>query len=552
LKHLAVGLAVLLLCAPLAGHAATSAEAPCGTVIVPTALGMGPLPAPAATMDPALMTGSIYESEAINLLYRPLVWVNGEQQIDWTESMASAITPSADRTRFTVTLRPWHWSDGTTVTAADVLYDWQLIKSLGAAYYDYKTGGVPDLIRDITAPDDRTLVFDLTRPVNPYWFELAGLGQFFPLPRQAWGRYSVAQQQSLQSKASFYSVVDGPFRLASLTLGRNAVFVPNSRYDGHKPRIARFVMDFLQGTDPLEALEAGDLDMASIPFDLMPAMRRLHGVRTVTIGHAPVLATLIPNLAGASARPFLRDVRVRQAIARAIDQQRIVDSVYHGNAMLQYGFVPSSMSAFLAPALAHGASPLSHDPAAARRLLEAAGYHPGPDGIRVGHGQRLAFTVLVSAGAEERIMTLQLMQADLARVGIAVDIKEVEFNQLIARMLGPPAGWDAVFMEWTITSYPDPTQWFATGSSGNYTHYSDKRMDALLDNATGSADRAALDRLQMYVLEQQPMIFLPAGSYTELVRPGIGGVQRFLSANGNWTPEYLTLGGPLACGAPVG
>ncbi len=539
----------LLLLGPGATVPALADALPCGTVIVPAGVGMNTNPSAVPTLHPAIWSGSLYENEALELLYRPLVAVGGDNRIDWTESLASAITPNPDRTAFTVTLRPWHWSDGTRVTAADVLYDWRIIKALGPAYEQYRSGGVPDAIRGVRATAPDTLVFDTTRPVNPEWFELAGLSQFYALPRQTWSRYSIAEQQTLQSETSFYRVVDGPFRLADLALGRHAVFTPNERYDGHRASIARFVIDFLGGSNPLEALDGGQVDIASIPFDLQSASARLRGFDRVRIGHAPLLYSMIPNLAN-PALPFLDDVRVRDAIARAIDQKRIIAVVFHGNAVEQHGFVPSSMTDFLAPALRAGRSPLDYDPAAASTLLDAAGYRPGPDGVRHGHGHRLRFTVLVTAGAEERLLMLQLVQADLRRVGIAVDIKEVEFNQLVARMLGPPAGWDAVFMGWTILTYPDPTDWFASGSTGNYEHYSNPEMDRLLDAATGAPDRAALFKLEMFALEQQPMIFLPDGSYTELARPGIDGIRQFLSSNGNWTPQYLTLSGPMSCEAP--
>ena len=529
--------------------APAAAPRPCGTGIVPAGLGMSVSPGPIPTMHPALLDGSLYEDEATKLLYRPLVWVNGRGEVDPVQSLAAAIIPSADRTRFTVKLRPWHWSDGTMVTASDVLYDWHIIQALGPAYENYLSGGVPNLIRDVTAADPTTLTFSMTQPVNVDWFELAGLSDFYPLPRQAWGRYSIAEQQTLQSEASFYRVVDGPFRLASLSIGRNAVFVPNERYDGHRPSIARFVIDFLQGGNPLEALQGGQVDIASVPFELVDAAARLRGFDRVEIGHEPLLYSLIPNLANPSL-PFLDDARVRRAIARAIDQRQIIDTVFHGLSATQQGFVPTALTARLAPSLQDGPSPLAFDPDAARALLDQAGYHPGPDGVRTGRGGKLNFTVLVTAGAEDRLMMLQLVQADLRRVGIALDVKEVEFNQLIARMLGEHAGWDAVFMGWTILTYPDPTAWFATGSTGNYAHYSNPDMDRMLAVMTRAPDRKALDTLQGFALQQQPMIFLPDGSYSELARPGIGGIDRFLSANGNWTPEYLTLSGPMACEAP--
>ena len=518
----------------------------CGTVVMPGLVGIGDVPNAVATLHPALYTGGAAEVQMMNLLYRPLIWVGKGMTITWDDSLASAIEPNADDTVFTVTLKPYRWSDGRAVTAGDVVYDWTLIKELGAAYSQYGLGGVPDLIRDVRAVDAHHVAFETTRRVNPEWFELSAIGQFYALPRQAWGALSIAQQQTRQSEVPFYDVVDGPFRLAELALGRHAVFVPNERYGGHLASIRRLVIEFLQGTDPLEALEAGEIDMATLPFTLMGAADKLHGYQRLTIRASPQFGAMTPNLTNPN-DPFFADVRVRQAIARAIDQKRIIASAFHGQASYQAGVIPSAMPDLLSPALRNGGAPFGYDPQASRRLLDEAGWKPGPDGVRVKDGRRLAFSVLVTADAETRLLLLQIVQDDLARVGIAVTIREVEFNQLIARMVGPPSGWDATFLDYSVESYPDPFQYFATGASGNYEHYSDKTMDALLATASRVPGRDGLFAVEDYVVQQQPIFFLPDGDHTVLVRPGIEGVERMIDPNSYLSPEYLTLSGPMAC-----
>ncbi len=518
----------------------------CGTVIVPTGVGVADIPGAVATLHPALYTGSIHDFQLMNLLYRPLLWVGPGLRVDRDSSLASAIDVNADDTVFTVTLKPYTWSDGAKVTADDVLYDWSLIQQLGSAYSQSGNGGVPQLIRSIKALDDHHVEFTLTRAVNPEWFEKAGLYQFYALPRHAWSRYSVAQQQSLQSEANFYDVVDGPFRVTDFVLGRHAVFVPNPLYSGHHASIRRLVVNFLQGTDPLEALEAGQLDMASLPFELWRAAASLHDVQRVPTGAALAFGVITPNLKN-PIDPFFDDVRVRDAIERAIDQRHIVDAVFHGNAMPQVGLIPSSLPDLLPPDLRRGNSPLSYNPEAARALLDQAGWKVGSDGVRVKNGRRLAFTVLITAGAETRILLMQLVQSDLAKVGITLSIREVEFNQLIARMLGPVTEWEAVFLDYTIQSFPDPLQYFQPGATGNYEHYADPTMDQLLARANGSPGRDGLYAVESYIVMQQPLIFLPDGSFTILARPGIGGIDKFFSPTGNWSPEYLTLSGAMAC-----
>ena len=518
----------------------------CGTVIVPTGVGMSATPAPVSTMHPVLFTGSLYESELMDLMLRPLIWTGDGPSIDWPDSLASAVAVSGGGTVFTVTLKDIAWSDGTAVTAADVLYDWSLIEQLGRAFSQYGVGGVPNSIRSVTAPDALHVRFEMRSPVNPMQFELSGLSLFFALPRQAWARYDLGQQQTMQSQASFYSVVDGPFRLQSLALGRHAVFVPNTHYGLHRASIDRLVVEFLQGTNPLQALQAGQIDMASLPFPLWNAAGTLEGLTRIPGAPTPVTTAMTPNLRNPD-DPFFQDVRVRQAIARAIDQRRMVDTLFHGQAMVQAGSVPSSWPALLPPDLRDGASPLSYDPAAARLLLDAAGWRPGADGVRVRDGRRLSFSVLTSSDSEISLMYLQLMQEDLARVGIAISIQQAEFNQVIARMLGAPTGWDATFFSYSTPSFPDQASLFQTGAFGNFEGYSNPRMDRLLAAAAADPTLDAFKAAEDFAVREQPVLFFPNGFYTVLTRPGVEGVRRALQANGRWSPEYLTLSGAMAC-----
>ena len=522
-----------------------ASDGTCGTVVVPAGVGLGD-PQPVNSLHPILATGTLYERQTFQLLYRPLIWSNEKHEVDLAQSLAASVDVQDGGATFAITLRPYRWSDGAPVTADDVLYSWELIRQLGKAYVYYGSGGVPKLIRDVTVTGPHTLVVHLTQTVNPDWFEQVGLGQFFALPRHVWGATSLAQQQNTQSSASFYGVSDGPFELSEFVLGRYAAFVPNPTYGGHKATIKRLVVDFLQGTDPLAALEAGQVDMATLPFTVWDAARRLPGFRAVSIGPVAGYFTIIPNLRATHAK-FLADVRVRQAISMAIDQKRIMQTVFHDSSLPDRGFVPTALTDYLSPQIKDGTSVLADDPSRARALLDAAGWKTGADGVRARDGTRIEFDVLVTADVAERIEMLQLVAADLAAVGIVVHIKEVQFNQMFARMLGPAGGWDAVLIGWSMPGYPDGSQFFATGSTSNYEHYSNPEMDRLLEAAIDKPGLDGLFAVENLVMQEQPMIFLPDGFHQVLVRPGIEGVADFVKPNGTWLPEYLTLSGAMAC-----
>lgn len=538
----ALALAAALLLSP------TTDAAPCGTVVIPTGLGADGIAANVASLHPVLDPGSLYDQEAYNLLYRPLLWFAPDHSIDFALSHASAIAVSDDRTVFRVTLHPITWSDGVPVTADDVVYGFELIKALGPAYAGYGTGGIPDLFKSVAAAGPLELDVTLTQPVNPEWLELVGLQQLYALPRHAWSKYSLDEQRSLQTDTGFLSVVDGAFRLAEFNVGRDAVFEPNPTWTGRQPAMARLVLDFLQGVNPLEALQAGELDAASIPFAVYDQAVKLPGFQVVRQQPYSGYNSLMPNMAN-PAVAFFRDVRVRQAIADAIDQDEIVRLVYHGNSVPVHDSIPPRPEAFLSPDARAGKYPTGYNPQKARALLAAAGWQPGPDGIMVKDGRRLEWTDLLSAGSNDGLVLTQVIQANLAAAGMRMNIRQMEFNQIIATQERDPLGWEMASIAWTFPSYPDMQTNFGTGAGQNFTKYSDPKTDALLAQVSGEPGRDALFALQDYLAAQQPFIFLPQGSYAMLTAPGIAGLTDAVQSNYLWKPEFLTFTGARACDA---
>ena len=514
----------------------------CGTIVLPAGVGLSE-PYVVTTLNP-LLVSSAPDVNVSALLFRPLLLVRGDHGIDWTDSPAASVTPDPTDTVFTVTLKPWLWSDGVPVTSADVLYTWSLVRALGTTWVNYGNGGVPMLIRDVAAPDPHTVVFRTTRPVNPQWFEDDGLALFNPLPAHAWSRFSLARQRDLQDRPDFYTAVDGPFRVATFRPGRDASFVPNQHYAGHHPSYDRLVVVFTAGPDPLEALLTHEIDMATLPPELTKAASHLPDIRMVRIGEVPEFPSLIPDLANARDL-FFRDERVRRAMAFAIDQRRIVDTVYHGNAVEQHGFVPTAWRTLVPPDLAR----FRHDPGQARRLLDAAGWRVGPDGIRRRDGVALSFSADVIAVGASDTMTMQLIQDDFRRVGIEMRLRQLQFTPLMSQILGPPADWDAVLMPQASSTYPDGAVAFTDGSENDYGHYDDPALTRLLDRATASPGTAPLFAAERAIADAQPMIFLPAPIETVLARPGISGIDRFIDTVGNWLPEYLSADPPSGCAA---
>lgn len=499
----------------------TAAAAPgdCGTIIT--------IANNDITSFSPLYANDLGNSRAAQLLFQPLVWVNRYGNVDLSRSLAAKIDISPDTTTYTLTLRPWHWSDGVPVTAADILYDWRMIQALGLNYPNYGSGGIPGEIASVTALDPLHVQIRLTQPANPLWFIDNGLSQIVPLPAHAWAGLSLNTLYQTQSDPRFFSVVDGPMRIARLDVGLDAVFVPNPRYDGPRLHLDRLVLNFMHGDGAaLQQVEAGELDFAPVPMELYDAVRHLPGVHLERLAPVSFWYFLCPNLQNPNVA-FFRDVRVRQAIQDALDQKALIRLVFHGFGSEVYTAIPPVNAGMLAPSLAQGDGPVGYNPAKARALLEEAGYSPGADGIWQKNGQRLAFTALVSSDSSEELELVVMMQAQLRAVGIDMRLRMVDFGQMMQEMQNEPQAWEAAQLGTYANPYPSGEGQFATKAGGNNGGYTDPHMDRLIAASIDKPGLAGLYDYEIYAAAQQPVIFLPTEDHLDLVSNRVHGVDGF-------------------------
>ncbi|WP_298216687.1 peptide ABC transporter substrate-binding protein [Acidocella sp.] len=541
MRRLLGGAALLLglgggaMAAPVAGD--------CGTIILPTGIGIAP-GADITGFNP-LLSNSLYNAEAAGAMFQPLIWVNGwTLGIDWSRSLASAIATPDEGLSFDVTMRPWMWSDGAPVTSADVAFTWKLIQQFGPAYAGYGAGGMPGIVRELRVTGPRSFTVLLRRRVNPQWFILNGLGQLTPLPAHAWAAYDSDEIYQRQSDVGFFQVVDGPLRPAALNIGQDMVFTPNPVWPGGGLHFSRLIFKFVQSAgQTLQQFEAGELDMINAPMALWRVIQSLPGARMARLAPGIGFDEMALNLRNPEVA-FFRDVRVRQAMADAIDQEEMISLIDHGLGEAHRGPVPPQPPVFLTPAMRDGRYPVGYDPARARALLREAGFTPGPDGILEKNGQRLSFTELTGADNAAGEQMTVMIQAYLRRVGIEMKARRIEFNQMLALLNDPGADWQAAALGESGTAYPTGEDLFKTGSYGNAGGYSDPEMDRLIDASTSEPGLEALYAYETYASAQQPVIFLPTGAVALLVKERIAGAAGFADPLGNYDYAALSCPGP--------
>ncbi|MBB3950506.1 ABC transporter substrate-binding protein [Aureimonas jatrophae] len=308
--------------------------------------------------------------------------------------LASSWTLSDDRLTWTVQIRnDAVFSDGTALTARDVAFTY----TQGA-----RTAGALDLsvLESATARDDATVVLRLKKP----WITFTET--FFSL--------GIVPAASYGPDYARHPIGSGPYRLVSWSEGEQLIVERNPGYYGKKPAFERVTFLFTGEDAGLAAAQAGAVDMVSVPAplaDAVPDGFRAESVRTVD--NRGISLPFLPDTGrrdangGRIGNAVTSDRAVRQAINLGLDRAAIVEVALHGHGTPAFG--PADGLAW-----AGEADRVSFDLAAARRILDEAGWREGSDGIRVRGGVRAAFPIHYPASDTTR-QSLAEVAAELLR-----------------------------------------------------------------------------------------------------------------------------------------
>jgi len=283
----------------------------------------------------------------------------------------------------------------------------------------------------------------------------------------------------------------GPFQFVSQQIDQDVVIERNPSGWSSAPKLGRvrfaIVPDSI--TESLE-LEKGSGDVAinSLPIDSLPVLEQRSSLQ---IQQSP--GTEVQYLAFNLRDPLLADARVRKAIACAIDRNLIISSILRGYAHPAVSLLPESHWAWTG-----NVSHYDYDPARAESFLEAAGYPRGPDGVR------LRLTMKTSNDQGTRLLAAVLQQ-QLAKVGIALDLRSFEFATFYSDVTR--GAFQMYSLRWVggneqpdIFAYTSLTSNFSP-KGANRAHYSNPRLDALLNDANENPDQAV--RREDYIEAQQ-------------------------------------------------
>jgi peptide/nickel transport system substrate-binding protein len=382
------------------------------------------------------------------------------------------------------------WHDGRPVRASDVAYTLRLLK-------DPKTGStITSLLRNV----DSVSVRDSLTAVA--WFQQRTPEQFYDLAHQVYVLpehilKDIPSEKLATSEAAMRPIGSGRFRFARYEPGTRVELVADTLHYRSRPKLDRVIISFV--SDPGAAvtqLVSGQADFFEvIPPDAIPRVDSSQHARAVRYRALQYVFLLMnhrdPKRLSAP-HPILSDRRVRLAISMAMDRQAMARNLFDTLGVLGSG--PFSR------ALADTTIQLPpFDRARAAALLDSAGWRAGPDGMRSKNGRPLRIGVMAPTSSTPRMRYAVLIQEQLKSIGVQADNESIDIRAFVDRMF-QKQDFDAVLLglasdparsaakqSWSTAAFPPEGQ--------NFARYSNRTVDALLDSASSTFDKARADQL---------------------------------------------------------
>ena len=464
----------------------------------------------ATTLDPALQ-GDIGSAAISAQLFEGLTAF--DPQLNVRPALAQSWDILDGGRRIVFHLRPnLTFSDGTPITGEDVVRSWlrvldpqqpsPLVSLIGdvEGALAYARGQNADPASVGLKANGLDVEVRLTRPAADFVSVVAS-------PTFAVVPPGVGTDPNALLPGRF--VASGAYTLKD-TNDQKTTIVANDHYWAGKPMIPTIeLLHDIGGRSPVQAFEDGDVDLTNVfPFDatwiayddkLGPQLRQGSSLSTNYYGFD-------------TTKPPFNDVRVRQAVAKAVDWRRVVSLVAGPTSTVATGMVPPGI-----PGRSDKDFLPAFDPEGARKLLADAGY-PG--------GKGFPETTFMTFGSPYDAAVVDEIKKQLG-VDLSYEVSNGDYFTRLAQ--DPPQMWS---MGW-VADYPNPNDFLgillASGSSNNYGRWSNPEFDKAISDALATTDpaatRASFDKAEAIVQDQAPVIPLSYDNEWKLSRTGLLGAQ---------------------------
>jgi peptide/nickel transport system substrate-binding protein len=501
------------------------------------------------------------------LMYRPLYWFGVGAQPVVNNSLSVADAPVFSGTKVTIRLKHYMWSNGTSVTAQDVMF-WLNMETAEPANFCAYTGFPGTIVKDIRVVSPTELTMTMDKTYSTTWFLYNELSQIVPMPL-AWDRtatgpsscattvsdcaavynYLNGQAKDMTSYVTspIWSVVDGPWRLSAFNADGHMSFVPNKSYSGPvKPKLAVFEevpfttdsaeYSVLRAPSSSTKIDVGYLPQQDAPVKPANAAAGANPLPGYTLSPWPIWGiNYFPvNFASTTGNgPIIKQLYFREALEYEMNQQAVIDGPLRGYGTLTTGPVGSvPATQWLSPQAK--ANPFPYSPALAKSLLTSHGWTVVPQGTTtcsnpslcgpgVAKGQKMSFTLIYATGIGWIVSEVTQLQSNLASIGIKLNLKPEPFDQVLSVAGGGcvvahlPCNWDMADWGggWSFSPDYSPTgeELFLTGVPANSASYSNSADDAMIEKTLSSSNLTYMFSWENYLSKQLPVIWQPNADY---------------------------------------
>ncbi len=533
-------------------------------------------------------------------LYRPLYWFGTGTQPTLNPSLSLAALPTYNGRQVTINLKNYKWSNGTPVTAQNVLFWIHMLQAVGSTEWGaFVPHGFPTNVSNVKAVSPTQVTMTMNKAYSPNWFTYNELSQITPMPK-AWDRtasgasdctdnvsdckavftYLDSQSKAMTSWATspIWSVVDGPFKLQSFNADGHATFLPNKSYSGPvKPTLSVFKeVPFTTEAAEYNVLRAGGAGGQKLSVGYLPttdAPKKPNGAR---VGPNPVpgytldplyswsINYFVPNTQSTTSEgQVLKQLYLRQALEYLMNQAAVISGPLRGYGFPTVGPVPTYPATSDLSATGKKGDPFPFNPSKAKQLLSSHGWNVVPNGLTtcsnpslcgpgIKKGQGLSFTLPYATGVNWIGSEMTQLQSNATLAGIKLQLQPKPFNQVTAigggncKATGASCAWD--FANWGAgwifapDYYPSGETLFQTGSAANSSGYSNGQNDSLISQTLTSSSLQPLYSWQDFLQTQLPELWQPNGVYelTEVTSNLHGVIPQSTTLNINPENWYFT------------
>ncbi len=404
------------------------------------------------------------------------------------------------------------WHDGLPFTADDVMFTYQMLIASGTRT---PFGADYQLVQKAEVLSPHTFRVRYAEPFAPA-LESWGMGI---IPKHVFEGHDINTHPANRAP-----IGTGPYMFKEWVPDEKIVLVPNPNYYEGKPHFSRYIYRII----PDLSIQFLELRQGTLST-MAPTPDQYNGYDEFFLHYNKFKypGFRYDFFAFNLTNELFKDIRVRKAIGHAIDKRDIVDGVYEGYAVPATGPFPPVSWAYNP-----NVKDMAYDVELAKSLLAEAGWKDSDgDGILDKNGKPFEFTVITNQGNKVRESIAQILQSQLGKVGVKMDIRIIEWSVFLHKYVDQ-GQFEAIILGWNLAIDPDPYPMWHSGPENkkyNFVSYKNSEVDRLLDKGRATFDVAERTRIYHKMHEiiaaDVPYVFLVYPERLPVVHKKIANVE---------------------------